>query len=220
MIEIEIYEEKTVGKKSKTSLLTKSRSKSYYDNEDIKYFNKSEYTLLIDKANKFYKYVYLLFFETGSRVEEAREIRYCDVDFDSNKIKVKISKQRNKNTYRVLPISDTLKAAMLQHKMENNLENDDYILSKKHSSTPIIRQAFDKKMKYDCELLRIEKSKAHMHTWRHTRAIQLLESGVDIIKVQKFLGHASIQNTLIYLKYSNKDFEKAIINANKNIGLL
>jgi radical SAM protein with 4Fe4S-binding SPASM domain len=53
MIEIEIYEEKTVGKKNKTSLLTKSRSKSYYDNEDIKYFNKSEYTLLIDKANKF-----------------------------------------------------------------------------------------------------------------------------------------------------------------------
>ena len=59
-----------------------------------------------------------------------------------------------------------------------------------------------------------------IYSYDSRKFLQLLESGVDIIKVQKFLGHASIQNTLIYLKYSNKDFEKAIINANKNIGLL
>ncbi|HBD93461.1 MAG: hypothetical protein A2015_09660 [Spirochaetes bacterium GWF1_31_7] len=55
--------------------------------------------------------------------------------------------------------------------------------------------------------------------WRHTRAIQLLESGVDIVKVQKFLGHSSIQNTLIYLKYSYREFDRAILQANESIGL-
>lgn len=160
-----------------------------------------------------------MFFETGGRVEEIRSLKYSDVDFDLNKIRIKTSKQRNNNTYRVLPISDSLKAILLQHKMEKDLENSDYILSKKSGNSSVIRQAFDKMMKIHCEKLGIEREKAHCHSWRHTRAISLLEGGVDIVKVQKFLGHSSIQNTLIYLKYSDKSFDEAIVGVNRGIGL-
>ena len=219
MINIEIFEEKKVGKKSSLVRVEKI-SKSYYDNENIKYFTKAEYMSLFNHANKFYKLVYLMFFETGGRVEEIRGIKYSDVDFDSNKVKIRTSKQRRKEIYRVLPISDTLKALMLQHKMEKALEKSDYILSKKSGNNSIIRQAFNKKIKFDCEKLGIEREKAHCHSWRHTRAINLLEGGVDIVKVQKFLGHSSIQNTLIYLKYSDKDFDEAIVGVNRGLGLL
>lgn len=72
-MDIEILEEKSLGKKS--SLVKVERvSKNYYDNENIKYFTQAEYHKLFSYANKFYKLVYLMFFETGGRVEEVRSL--------------------------------------------------------------------------------------------------------------------------------------------------
>lgn len=39
----------------------------------------------------------------------------------------------------------------------------------------------------------------HSHTLRHTYATHLLEDGVNILVVQKLLGHANIESTMVYL---------------------
>ncbi len=219
-IDVEIIEVKPVTKNSKKAIAVKPVTQSYYDKENIKYFNKEEYTLLVSNSNKYYQLLYLLLFETGGRVEELRQVTFADIDFDSKKIRIRTLKQREDIVrYRVIPVSDTLKAELLHHKMESGLGKTDFVLSKKSGAKPLIRQSFDKMLKLDCDRLGIGREKAHCHAWRHTRAIQLLESGVDIVKVQKFLGHSSIQNTLIYLKYSNREFDRAILQANESIGL-
>ena len=41
--------------------------------------------------------------------------------------------------------------------------------------------------------------KITMHTLRHSFASHLLEAGVSLKAIQKFLGHASLQTTMIYL---------------------
>ncbi len=56
--------------------------------------------------------------------------------------------------------------------------------------------------------------KAHPHDLRHTLAIHLLDSGMNIMLLKNFLGHSNIVNRLIYLKYSNKDMAEAIDRAN------
>ena len=64
----------------------------------------------------------------------------------------------------------------------------------------------------------IRKRGVSIHTLRHSYATHLLESGVNLRAIQKFLGHSSIETTLMYLHLTSKGLEDAAQIINQLMG--
>jgi integrase len=51
--------------------------------------------------------------------------------------------------------------------------------------------------------------RASIHTLRHSYATHLLEAGVNIRRIQQYLGHASLNTTMIYLHLTTQGHKHA-----------
>lgn len=54
------------------------------------------------------------------------------------------------------------------------------------------------------------KKRVSIHTLRHSYATHLLEAGVNLRRIQRYLGHSSLRSTLVYLHLTSQGHEQAI----------
>jgi len=59
------------------------------------------------------------------------------------------------------------------------------------------------------------KLKASFHTLRHTYASRLVQSGVDLYRVQRLLGHSTPVMTARYSKLADSDLKEAVATMEK-----
>lgn len=221
--QVTIYAETPITKNGKKTelVVTDLKTNNYYENDNIVFFTTQQMKTLLDGIdNPFHKLAILLLYETGARIEEARTLKFSDIDTSNGRVKLLTLKQRKANKiYRYLKISDKLLSLILNHRVINKLTDDDFILSQSSGKQAITRKGISLMFKsYVLKILGNNNlDKAHPHALRHTRAIHLLDSGMNIMLLKNFLGHANIANTLIYLKYSNKDMATAIDKANGDL---
>ena len=55
----------------------------------------------------------------------------------------------------------------------------------------------------------IKKRRVTIHTLRHSYATHLLEAGVNLRVIQKYLGHSQLETTMMYLHLTKKGNEDA-----------
>ena len=104
-----------------------------------------------------------------------------------------------------------------------NIKNSDYLFFNKFNSK-ITRKGIEYILiKYvnQCKSIYTDKFKENYscHSMRHSRAMHLLEAGIDLIKIRDFLGHNSIVTTEIYAKVNPKVKRDLISKYNQNLNV-
>lgn len=140
-----------------------------------------------------------LLYGCGLRCMEVRNIELKHLDFDRKLLHI-VQSKGNKDRY--VPLSEHLirgikKYISAEHPLKylfegtGNPEGKDF--DSRYSQRGV--QWAVKTIAKQAGILK----DVHTHMLRHTYATHLLEDGVNIITVQKMMGHANIESTMVYL---------------------
>lgn len=140
-----------------------------------------------------------LLYGCGLRCQEVRGIELKHLDFDRRLLHI-VQSKGNKDRY--VPLSDHLirgikKYISTSHPVKYLFEGTGNPEGKDFDGR-YSQRGVQWAVKTVARLAGIQKE-VHTHMLRHTYATHLLEDGVNIITVQKLLGHGSIENTMVYL---------------------
>lgn len=77
------------------------------------------------------------------------------------------------------------------------------------ATTPMAISSVQGAMRHAKRQARIAKRAVSIHTLRHAYATHLLEEGVNLRVIQRHMGHASLESTMVYLHLTHKGQEDA-----------
>jgi len=109
--------------------------------EEIKYLHINDIMQIVNSEDsQYWKMLFVFLFETGCRITEGLNVKFEDIMFYENKVKIITLKQR-KPAFRLLKMSSELTKLLMIHKSENYMLPTDYILAKKSGKNHVTNPA-------------------------------------------------------------------------------
>nr|WP_287413383.1 site-specific integrase [Pseudodesulfovibrio sp.] len=159
-------------------------------------------------------------YSCGLRLSEALNLEVGDIDSErmSVRIRGKGSKQRDvplpKSTYNLLVEywkTHRNKVLLFPALGRNGKKG-------RTATVPMARTSVQQIMRRILKELPKIKKHATLHTLRHSYATHLIEAGVNLRIVQQYLGHASLETTMIYLHVTDMGNSDAAARINRLMG--
>jgi integrase/recombinase XerD len=156
-------------------------------------------------------------FNTGARVQEIVALRVSDLRLESPPHLRLFGKGRKE---RICPLwsqtADLLRALLAER--GTNQPRADQPLFANHNGEPLTRFGVRYILAKYCTQAReamptLATKRLHPHSMRHSTAVHLLRSGVDIVTISQWLGHASVTTTNRYATVDLEMKRKAIEQA-------
>lgn len=193
----------------------------------ISYFSTKEISILINLPNTktkfgFRDYVLLLFmYETAARAQELSDLKISQLQINNKHPYVILIGKGDKS--RRIPITNELSNILKKYLLIFNVETDDFVFFNRTNNKITTKGIEYILIKY-IELAKNDNKDLFKYNYsnysmRHSKAMHLLESGVNLIYIRDFLGHESIVTTQIYAKTSPIIKEKQIIEHSKNLNI-
>ena len=143
--------------------------------------------------------VFALFYGCGLRMSEGMNLRVDDIDFDKKTVFVHQGKNYKD---RIVPMSEGVFKIV-----ENYVYNFRKTYKTNHNRLFINKKIFLRRglfaLQEVCNNPEIKEKRITLHILRHTIATHLLQNGVSIENIAKFLGHTSLASTQIYTHLIN-----------------
>lgn len=159
-----------------------------------------------------YWLTYLILRFTGARLGEVVQIDdTADIDFRAAEVRIVTLKRRDGQPKRLVPIPDKVVSEIAtclatEPKMRGRVfavdpNNFRKVFYGRATEAGILSEYID-------HATGAKQIHPHPHTLRHTRAIELVRTGVPVPAVQTLLGHASMLTTAEYVVLSNVEVKK------------
>lgn len=162
------------------------------------FFTREELAAMIHHTHNIkHRLLLSLFYSSGIRREEMRQLKIVDIDMKKNRIFVRSAKG-NKDRY-------TLFSKHLHALMKDYLDKEQpkiYLFEGSINAKPYSASSMTSILKRSALSAGIRR-RVHLHMLRHSFATHLLEDGWDIRYVQELLGHSNIKTTTIYTHIVN-----------------
>jgi len=156
-------------------------------------------------------------YATAARVQEAIDVCISDFRFN-NSDSIRLTGKGNKA--RLVPLESDM-ILLLQRYINNeknirSIYNKDDPLFLNPSGKKFTRQGIAYIIKKYSNMAKKQNPKlipknVHPHTFRHSRAMALLQAGVELIYIRDFLGHYSVTTTENYARANNEMTRKALL---------
>ena len=166
--------------------------------------------------------VLALLYDTGARVQEVSDLVICNIRI---KIPATIQLTGKGNKTRIIPLMPQTVNIIKYYMSENNLLDESCIskpLFYNKSNKKLTRAGISYILNKYVEIARKKQpdlypAKVTPHVLRHSKAMHLLESNVNLIYIRDFLGHESVITTEIYAKSNPQIKRKAIEQASPSL---
>lgn len=160
-------------------------------------------------------------YDSGCRVQELINLRIRDVVLGNPAVLILTGKG---NKVRRVPLMKNTLPLLQRYLQEHSLEKDwkkDYPLFINKQRNKLTKEGISYIIsQYVGTARRMSASmpkRVTPHMFRHSKAMHLLQAGVNLIYIRDFLGHQDIRTTEIYAKCDSELKRRAIANAYPNI---
>jgi len=146
------------------------------------------------------KLIFALCYGCALRRMEAYNLTAKDIDFDRKTIFIKQGKGYKD---RIVPMNDNVRNTIkdyiynFRHRLKLN-HNRLFVHSLSHLHTTL------KELQQATENEQIQEKRIYFHVLRHSIATHLLQNGMDIESIARFLGHSSLISTQVYTHIINR----------------
>lgn len=158
----------------------------------------------------------VVLYDAGARVQELIDLKVSEVRLAQPATITLTGKGNKKRNIPIMAKTRTLLEGYMaeNHLLENGRQQSPLFYNSRYQAftRPGISYILDKYFK-QAKLSHIDEvfpDKLHPHMLRHSRALHLLESGVNLIYIRDLLGHVSVTTTEIYLKFDTEVKRKAL----------
>ncbi|GGK09653.1 putative integrase/recombinase y4rC [Lentibacillus kapialis] len=160
-------------------------------------------------------------YDTGARVQELVDLKVRDVRLEPPPI-LTITGKANKTRH--VPLMSNTESLLRQymtefHMFQNGMQDRPLFINRQHNKMTRAGISFiiNKYVSRARAVSSLIPDKVTPHVFRHTKAMHLLQAGVNLIYIRDLLGHVDISTTEIYARADTELKRKALEETYPNV---